>query len=136
MPERNFTKEIDVCIELLDRRELTADSLRSLVMANKTLCQDVLYIQTVFSLVPSLVNGMAVISDGVVQEMPEDPEDWTYSSVLEAMNDGWRIIRFPNMALMMDDLLTTVWVTSLSWKGSGTDDHLRLQTDTDRFADG
>lgn len=106
MQETNFTKEIELCIELLERGELTADRLRSLVMANKTLCQDVLYIQTVFSSVTSLVNGMAMISDGVVQEMPEDPEDWPYSSVLEAMNDGWRIISFPNMALMMDDSVT------------------------------
>ena len=38
MPETNFTKEVDVCIEMLERGELTADRLRSLVMANKTLC--------------------------------------------------------------------------------------------------
>ena len=106
MVETDFTRELDVCVELLERNELTADRLRALVMANATLCQDVLYIQTVFSSVTSLVNGMAMISNGVVQEMPEDPADWPYSSVLEAMNDGWRIVSFPNMALMMDDSIT------------------------------
>ena len=53
-----------------------------------------------------MVNGISMIVDGEVQEVPEDPEDWPYSSVLEALNDGWRIVSFPNMALMMDDSIT------------------------------
>ena len=107
MAATDISKEIDDCVDLLERGELTAERLRSLKTSNPgTLRQDILYIQTVFSSVTSLVNGMSMISEGVVQEMPEDPEDWPYSSVLEAMNDGWRIISFPNMALMMDDSIT------------------------------
>ena len=106
-------RQIDECIDLLERGDLTAERLRSLKAAVATgsaasgkLCQDVLYMQTVFSSVTSIVNGISLISDGEVQEVPEDPDDWPYQSVLEAMNDGWRIISFPNMALMMDDSIT------------------------------
>ena len=113
MPIPDIGTEIDECIDLLERGDLTADRLRSLKaaaasssIANGKLCQDILYVQTVFSSVTSIVNGMSMISDGEVQEMPEDSEDWPYTSVLEAMNDGWRIISFPNMALMMDDSIT------------------------------
>ena len=49
---------------------------------------------------------MALVEDGEVKACPEEPEDWPYQSVLEAMNDGWRIISFPNMALMMDESRT------------------------------
>ena len=103
------TSQIDDCIERFERGELSADHLRSLREAISstpsagTLRQDVLYMQTVFSSVTSRINGISMICDGQVLEMPDDPEDWPYASVLEAINDGWRIVSFPNMALMMDD---------------------------------
>ena len=30
-------------------------------------------------------------------------DEWPYNSVLEAMNDGWRVIKFPEMALMLQE---------------------------------
>ena len=109
----DIDRQIDECIDLLERGDLTAERLRSLKAAASSssaasgkLCQDVLYMQTVFSSVTSIVNGISMISDGEVQEMPEDPNSWPYQSVIEAMNDGWRIVSFPNMALMMDDSIT------------------------------
>ena len=41
------------------------------------------------------------MSDG-----PEDPDDWPYKTVLEAVRDGWRIIKLPELALAMDDSRT------------------------------
>ena len=35
--------------------------------------------------------------------VPRDPEEWPYKTVLEAVNDGWRIIKFPEMALLVDE---------------------------------
>ena len=49
---------------------------------------------------------MAMVEDGQVRTLPDDPEQWPYQSVLEAINDGWRIISFPNQALMMDSSQT------------------------------
>lgn len=113
MAAPDIGKEIDECIDLLERDALTAERLTSLKETTTSgqlpagkLYQDVLYMQTVFSSVTSIVNGISMIVDGEVQEVPEDPEGWPYSSVLEALNDGWRIVSFPNMALMMDDSIT------------------------------
>ena len=100
--------ELQECVRLLESDRLPADRLRACAEAARTLGgngrrQDVLYLWTLFSSVTSKVNGMALVEDGEVKACPEDPEDWPYQSVLEAMNDGWRIISFPNMALMMDE---------------------------------
>jgi hypothetical protein len=65
--------------------------------------QDLLYLQTLFSSVTSKVNGMSLIQGGEVVPSPENPDDWPYQSVLDAINDGWRVISFPNLALMMDN---------------------------------
>ena len=37
---------------------------------------------------------------GAIVAPPDDPDDWTYQSALDAINDGWRVISFPNMALL------------------------------------
>ena len=31
------------------------------------------------------------------------PRDWPYKTVLDAVRDGWRIIKFPELALMLDE---------------------------------
>ena len=43
-----------------------------------------------------VVNGERVIGD-------EDPDAWPYRSVAAAIKDGWRIVSFPNLALLMDE---------------------------------
>ena len=34
---------------------------------------------------------------------PADPEEWPYRTVVEAIRDGWRVIQFPNLALLLDE---------------------------------
>ena len=58
--------------------------------------QRLLYLQTHTTDLESPVIGMAVVEEAVVYDAPDD---WPYQTVLEAMNDGWRVIRFPEMAL-------------------------------------
>ena len=53
--------------------------------------------------VRDLVIGMSIVESGEINEGPEDPDQWPYKTVLEAMNDGWRIIKFPDMTLMLQD---------------------------------
>ncbi len=46
---------------------------------------------------------MALVQDGrMVEDLP-GPEQWPYQNVLDAIQDGWRIISFPNQALMLDE---------------------------------
>ena len=47
-----------------------------------------------------------VVRDGDILEGPPNPNDWPYQSPLDAIRDGWRVIRFPDMALMMDESRT------------------------------
>ena len=65
--------------------------------------QKLLYLQAHKSGVDADVIGMSIVENGEIDEGPNDPEDWPYKTVLDAMNDGWRIIKFPDMTLMMQD---------------------------------
>jgi len=49
---------------------------------------------------------MRVLIDGEFDDGPDEPEDWPYKSVLEAIRNGWRVISFPNLALLMDESKT------------------------------
>lgn len=97
---------LDELIEQLNAGTLTAERLRQDVTS---LCaqrgtQDLLYLQAVRTSVTSQVVGMTMIRDGKVEEGTADADDWPYQTVLEAVQDGWRIISFPNMALMAVDI--------------------------------
>ena len=65
--------------------------------------QDILYLQAVTTSPGAAVVGMLLVEDGELREGPPDPEDWPYQTVIEAVRDGWRIISFPNMALLAVD---------------------------------
>ena len=65
--------------------------------------QRLLYLQTKTTGVDSEVLGMAQVENGQVLEGPEDPAQWPYKSVLEAINDGWRVVKFPEMALLLQE---------------------------------
>lgn len=97
---------LDELIEQLNAGTLTADRLRQEVtnMCAQGGTQDLLYLQASRSSVTSPVVGMLMICDGKIDEGPADADDWPYQTVLEAVQDGWRIISFPNMALMAEDI--------------------------------
>ena len=62
--------------------------------------QDILYLQVGTSSPASQVVGMTYIEAGVLKEASPDPDEWQYQTVLDAVQNGWRIISFPNMALL------------------------------------
>ena len=65
--------------------------------------QKLLYLQAQSTAVDSGVIGMSIVEDGQVHEGPDDPAQWPYKTVLEAINDGWRVVKFPEMALIMEE---------------------------------
>ena len=65
--------------------------------------QKLLYLQAHKAGVDADVIGMSIVENGQILEGPEDPDEWPYKTVLEAVNDGWRIIKFPELALMLQD---------------------------------
>ena len=65
--------------------------------------QRLLYLNTGNTGVDSQVLGMALVENGEILEGPNDVDQWPYNSVLEAMDDGWRVIKFPEMALLLQE---------------------------------
>jgi len=65
--------------------------------------QRLLYLQTSTTGVDSDVLGMALVENGQILEAPDDPDEWPYNTVLEAMADGWKVVKFPEMALLLQE---------------------------------
>jgi len=65
--------------------------------------QRLLYLQTHTTDLESPVLGMSFVDNGKMYDGPDDPDDWPYQTVLEAMSDGWRIVKFPELALAFID---------------------------------
>lgn len=99
-------KKIEDCIKAFNQGKLTEERLRQALEeagAWEPRHQDLLYLQTNSTSVGSRVHGMSIVQDGEISDGPRNPEDWPYETPLEAMRDGWRVIQFPNMALIMDE---------------------------------
>ena len=82
--------------QALDRLDETSDD-------DSPRQQQLLYLNTGNTGVDSQVLGMALVEKGEIIEGPDDVDEWPYNSVLEAMNDGWRVIKFPEMALLLQE---------------------------------
>ncbi len=98
---------METLVAELQQGTLTETSLREgvadIVGADNPKRQDILYLQAVTTSPGAAVVGMLLVEDGELREGPLDPEDWPYQTVIEAVRDGWRIISFPNMALLTVD---------------------------------
>lgn len=69
--------------------------------------QRLLYLQAETTGVDSSVFGMSIVENGQILEAPDDPDQWPYATVLDAMQDGWRVIKFPEMAMLLQEDKTT-----------------------------
>ena len=96
-------QQMEQCVAELKEGTLTEERLLQAFAATApagALRQDLLYLQSVSVGIDSQVLGMRLLIDGEFDDGPDDPEDWPYKSVLEAIRDGWRVISFPNLALL------------------------------------
>lgn len=98
-------QQLEGCIEALREGALTAEQLQAVI---ETLRrggggrQELLYLQAGHTSVAAQVIGLSLVEDGeIVEQHPGDP--WPYETVLDAMQDGWRIVQFPNLALVPDE---------------------------------
>ena len=69
--------------------------------------QDLLYLHASTFSPTSEVIAMTLMEGGEQQPVPDNPDDWPYQTVLQAVADGWRIVCFPEMSLVTtndDDL--------------------------------
>jgi hypothetical protein len=102
-------RQVEQCIEELKRGELTEQHLRQIVETLDAIPshrQDLLYLQALTTSLGSQVQGMLLVQNGEISNGPADPNDWPYRTVLDAIRDGWRVVQFPNLALMLDESRT------------------------------
>ena len=101
-------RQVDRCLDELARGELRADGLHAILDAveDASARQDLLFLRTSASTVNSEVVGMLLLQDGELDEGPPDAEDWPYQTVIDAIQDGWRVIKFPELALWADETRT------------------------------
>lgn len=94
----------DACISKFKAGELREADLQELVarVSRPHSCQQLLYLQVTGTAVTSPVLGMALYTDGQFLDAPIGTADWPYGCVADAMKDGWRVIKFPELALLLD----------------------------------
>ncbi|MBI4552925.1 MAG: hypothetical protein HY710_11735 [Candidatus Latescibacteria bacterium] len=107
MTTSDLQQRLEGCVEQLKTGTLTEPALRALVEPFlKPKRQNLLYLQASNSSVGASVIGMSIVEDGTISDGPSDPAEWPYKRVLDAINDGWRVIQFPNLALLLDESRT------------------------------
>ena len=106
MKNATIREQVERCIEEFRNGNLTGNDLRGLldsINRHGKRRQDLLYLQTRSTSIDYPVLGMRILENGKLSDGPRDPDEWPYKTVLEAVNDGWRIIKFPEMALLLDE---------------------------------
>lgn len=98
---QDIQSQLEQCLAKFRAGNLTDQDLQAALDHVSRPCQKILYLQAHHTAITSRVEGMVMIDENGVDEGPDDPNDWPYQTVLDAMRDGWRIIKFPEMALMM-----------------------------------
>jgi hypothetical protein len=109
MERIQIKQQIEAWIAQLRRGDLTEQDLRQVIDRLDSAPrpqQDLLYLQAASTSVGSPVLGIALVRNGQMVEMPDDPAGWPYQTPLEAIRDGWRVIQFPDLALMVDEKRT------------------------------
>lgn len=106
MSDEKLRRQLEDCIEAFRAGTLSEEMLQDAlgaVSGSTRRSQDLLYLQATSSALTSPINGMLLMEGGEIAEEIPDVEDWPYQSVLEAVRDGWRIVQFPNLALLLDE---------------------------------
>ena len=104
----DLKRQLEQCVERLRTGALTEHDLQhvleSLSDGDGTAApQRLLYLQSENTMVTSRVIGISIVDGDGVHDGPDDPDEWPYQTVHQALLDGWRIIKFPEMALLLDE---------------------------------
>jgi hypothetical protein len=95
--------DTELVVDLFRRGQLTEQRLRDALEQRPATTgrQDLLYLQASSTSLESSIVGTTLIRDGAIVPVIPGAEDWPYANVLAALRDGWRIIKFPELALLM-----------------------------------
>ena len=120
MTTQSLKQELESCLEQLEDGTLTPQRLQQVIdkfpkqMPDRK--QELLIVQAKGSSLTMELLGYSIYRGGKNEPSPEqlnphgkvtdDASSWPYKTVADAFEDGWRVISFPNSALMMDDTTT------------------------------
>ena len=90
---------LDGCLEKLKAGELTEADLRRVTTALNSERQLLLYLYSKSTNLRSPLGGWALYDATAPDEPVLPSQDAPYTSVLDAVNDGWRIVQFPRPEL-------------------------------------
>ncbi len=100
-------ERVEHCLDELAQGGVRKASLRAILDAlDEPPRQQLLFLRVSGLTVSSEVVGMLTLENGEIDEGPLEPEDWPYNTVIEAIQAGWRVIKFPELALWMDETKT------------------------------
>jgi hypothetical protein len=101
-------KQVEACLEKFRNGALDEADLRDLLTAveqaeARPRRQSLLYIYARSNAVTSTALSLSLIEEGKNREGLTAEGAFIYKSGYEAMQDGWRVIKFPEMTLAMDE---------------------------------
>ena len=95
---------VEQCLERFRAGELTETDLQRLQeRVNRPPRQSLLYLQASSSHPFSRAIGISIFEEGKDSEGVDENGNFLYKSIKEALDDGWRILKFPEMNIAMDD---------------------------------
>jgi hypothetical protein len=80
-----------------------ADFETALDLVDRRRKQSILYIQAPTTYPHDMVIGMSIYEKDKDFEDVDETGKFLYQTIDEALEDGWRIIKFPEVALVLDD---------------------------------
>lgn len=101
----NLTAQLKRIRKRFEDGELTVEDIdHALGLARDaatSLKQGLLYLQAPTTNPHSAVVGISIYEDGADSDGLDENGDFRYRSIKEALDDGWRIIKFPEASLAM-----------------------------------
>ena len=101
-------KQVEACLEKFRNGVLAEVDLQDMLAAvEKTEArsdrQSLLYVYARNNSVTSPALSISLLEGGKGREGLNDRGEFIYKSAYEAMQDGWRVVKFPEMTLAMDE---------------------------------
>lgn len=101
---KELKQRAEQCLARFRAGALTEADLQALLESvEKPPRQSLLYLQAPNSHPYARVLGISIYEEGEDTEGVDEKGEFLYGSIKEALDDGWRIIKFPEMTLAMDD---------------------------------
>jgi hypothetical protein len=107
-PLAGFRERVERCLDLSRAGQLTEADLLDLLDAIDAAAdprprQSLLYLQATSSRPDSRVIGISIFEEGKDADGIDENGEILYRSVGEALRDGWRIVKFPDLVVAMDE---------------------------------